>query len=297
MSVYTLKNSELTLRINSLGAELAAITDSNTRQEYLWNADPVYWKRHSPILFPIVGNLKNQTFIYKEKEYHLPQHGFARDSEFGLASQSGSEIWFSLKESEETLKNYPFPFILEIGYRLTGRRITVLWKVKNPGGSDMYFSIGGHPAFWCPLKENENQTDYYIAFDRTEPIRYVLINEKGLAVKQVPEEQSVLHTDNGYLKITSHMFDKDALVIENDQCHRVSLAGPGKKPYVTVQFDAPLFGVWSPAGKNAPFICIEPWYGRCDSSDFNGKLEEKEWGNHLEAGKQFEASYTIDIAI
>ena len=296
MSVYTLKNSELTLKFNSMGAELAAITDTNTSKEYLWNADPVYWKRHSPILFPIVGNLVNQTYTYQNKEYHLPQHGFARDSEFRLISESDSEIWFGLEESEETLRNYPFPFILEVGYRLTGRKITVLWKVKNSGDSDMYFSIGGHPAFYCPLNENESQTDYYITFDRTEPIRYVLINDKGLAVKMPIKEQSILSTDRGLIKITATMFDNDALVIEDNQCHTVSLCGPDKNPYVTVQFDAPLFGVWSPAGKNAPFICIEPWYGRCDSSEFNGKLEEKEWGNHLEAGKQFEASYTIDIA-
>lgn len=296
MSVYTLKNNELTLKFNSFGAELIAITDTKTRKEYLWNANPVYWKRHSPVLFPIVGSLKNQTYRYQNKEYHLPQHGFARDSEFNLKSQSETEIWFTLKENEETLKNYPFPFRLEISYRLTGRRITVLWKVINTGDSDMYFSIGAHPAFLCPLSEKEKQTDYYIIFDQTEPIRYISINENGLAIKSDNMEPSKLYTDNGYLKITTDLFDKDALIIENHQSHTVSLAGPDKKPYVTVRFDAPLFGLWSPAGKGAPFICIEPWYGRCDGIDSNGNLEEKEWGNHLEAGKEFEASYTIDIA-
>lgn len=296
MSVYTLQNRELTLKINSMGAELAAITDHNSNQEYLWNANAAFWKRHSPVLFPIVGSLKNQTYFYQGKEYHLSQHGFARDLEFHFVSETDSEIWFELTESEETLKVYPFPFTLRIGYRLTGRKITVMWRVKNTGNSDMYFSIGGHPAFWCPLKQGEEQPDYYIIFDRTEPIHLIRINEKGLAVKQPLNDQPVLSTENGYLRITPNLFDHDALVIENHQCHSVSLAGPDKNPYVTVNFDAPLFGIWSPAGKKAPFICIEPWYGRCDSSESNGLFHEKEWGNHLEAGKEFNTSYTIDIA-
>lgn len=296
MSEYILKNTELTLKINSLGAELTAITDSDTLQEYLWNANPTYWKRHAPVLFPIVGSLKNQTYRYEGKEYHLPQHGFARDREFDLTSVTDSEIWFTLKENEETLKVYPFSFVLEIGYLLTGRRITVMWKVKNSGNSDMYFSIGGHPAFLCPLHEKESQTDYYILFDRTDPIRYLLINENGLAIQSPDKAPFLLNTDKGYYKITSDLFDKDALIMENHQCHSISLAGPDKKPYVTVQFDAPVFGLWSPAGKKAPFVCIEPWYGRCDGTNSTGNLKEKEWINRLEAGKHFEASYTIDIA-
>ncbi len=296
MSVQILKNKELTLTINSLGAELTGITDHTANREYLWNGNPAFWKRRSPVLFPIVGSLKNQSYRYNGKVYTLPQHGFARDLEFKLLRYTDSEIWYRLDRTEETRKVYPFEFALEAGYRLTDRRITVMWKVINLGTDDMFFSIGGHPAFLCALKEDRQQSDYYIAFDKNAPVHYLLVNEKGLAVKKPFEEQAVLHTDNGFLKIDPRLFDRDALIIENDQFHRVSLADSEKKPYVTVEFDAPLFGLWSPAGKNAPFICIEPWYGRCDSSDFNGSFEEKEWGNHLKAGKQFETAYTIDIA-
>ncbi len=296
MSVYSLKSDYLTIKINSLGAELTAVTDHNQNREYLWNGDPVYWKRHSPVLFPIVGSLKNQSYTYNGEIYQLPQHGFARDMEFVLISRSDTEIWFRLKANEETLKVYPFLFALEIGYRLESRKITVMWKVINQGDSDMYFSIGAHPAFFCPPEENQSQSDCYIALESHSQIHYLLVNDKGLAVKKPVEEQAVLDTDRGFLKITPHLFDQDALIIENNQFHTVSLAGPDKKPYVTVHFDAPLFGLWSPAGKNAPFICIEPWYGRCDNSDSSGKLEEKEWGNRLEANNHFEVSYTIDIA-
>lgn len=295
MSTHLLKNNDLTLKINSLGAELTAITDHNLNKEYLWNGDPAYWQRHSPILFPIVGNLKDQSYLYNGKVYHLPQHGFARDLEFNLITESDSEIWFCLEATEETLKVYPFNFALEIGYRLTGRNISVMWKVINKGENKMYYSIGAHPAFMCPLNEGQNQSDYYITFENEDPLHYLLVNDKGLAVNKPAAEQYVLNMDKGYLKINPHLFDHDALIIEN-QSHTVSFTDPEKKPYVTVHFDAPLFGLWSPTGKNAPFICIEPWYGRCDNSDANGKLEEKAWINQLEAGKQFETSYTIDIA-
>lgn len=295
MSDHIVKNKELTLKINSLGAELVAITDTNSNTDYLWNGDPTFWKRHSPVLFPIVGSLNNQTYMYNGREYHLPQHGFARDTEFTVVSETDSEIWFRIQANEETLKVYPFLFTLEIGYRLMGRSIDVMWKVSNNGDSKMYFSIGAHPAFMLPLYNNHDQKDYYIVFDHTNPVRYLTINENGLAVMKPMEAQSVLATENGFLKYDPHIFDQDALIIEHDQYHAVSLADPDKKPYVTLRFDAPLFGLWTPSGKNAPFVCIEPWYGRCDSSNSNGRLEDKDWINDLDAGKVFEASYTIDI--
>ncbi len=296
MSNHILKNKELTLCINDSGAELSSIKDNKTQTEYLWNADPAYWKRHSPILFPLVGSLKNQSYIYNDKTYSMSQHGFARDITFTLISKTDTEIWFGLNATEETKKIYPFQFILEIGYQLLDRKISVMWKVKNQDTSTMYFSIGGHPAFMCPLNEEENQNDYYISFDTVNPIHYLLIDEHGLVVKKSFDEQNILDTNNGILPIDSHLFDHDALIIEHKQSHQVSLLDAKKKTYLTVTFDAPLFGLWSPAMKNAPFICIEPWYGRCDSSDFSGTLEEREWGNKLKAGNVFDVSYTIDIA-
>jgi galactose mutarotase-like enzyme len=225
----------------------------------------------------------------------MSQHGFARDMEFTLISKSDQEIWLSLDATKETYEKYPFWFRLELGYRLEGSTITALWRVINQDNKTMYFSIGGHPAFMCPLDGKGEQRDYYLQFDTDKPLHYLLINEEGMAVKKPFEQQEVLETDHGILAIDPHMFDRDALIIEQNQCHEVSFLDSTKKPYLTVSFDAPLFGLWSPAGKNAPFFFIEPWYGRCDSSDFTGTLEEREWGNVLEAGKQFEASYTITI--
>jgi galactose mutarotase-like enzyme len=295
MSNYILKNEDLTLQIKDLGAELTSIKDNKRQIEYLWNADPAYWKRSSPILFPIVGSLRNKGYRYKGKTYSLSQHGFARDMKFDLKSISDSEIWFTLKANEETIKLFPFQFQLEIGYHLTGRKINVMWRVINQDSSTMYFSIGGHPAFFCPLDGNGVQSDYFIVFDTDKPLHYTRIDDQGLAVKNSSNETPYLKTDHGYLSVDPQLFDRDALVIEDNQSHSISLADKDKKTYLTVTFDAPLFGLWSPAGKNAPFICIEPWYGRCDSNSFTGDLTEREWGNKLEAGKTFEASYTIDI--
>jgi galactose mutarotase-like enzyme len=296
MEQHILKSNTLTLKMNEHGAELVSIYNHLTNTEYLWNADPLYWKRSSPILFPFVGTLNNKSYTYNGQNYSMDPHGFARDMRFSLLCKSEDEIWFSLDATEETQKTYPFLFRLEIGYRLEERKITVLWRVINRGESTMYFSIGAHPAFMCPLNSDEKQSDYSLLFDNKEPLRYLLINDKSLTVKKPKDQQELLITDSGIVPIHPHMFDQDALIIEDNQSHQVSLLTPDKKSYVTVTFDAPLFGLWSPAGKHAPFVCIEPWYGRCDSEDFNGTLEEREWGNQLEANGIFEANYTIEIS-
>lgn len=291
MSELQLQNSELTIKINTMGAELCSIVDNKTKIEYLWDGKPEYWARRSPVLFPIVGGLKNKQYQYKGTVYSMGQHGFARDKEFNVAKQDSISAWFQLQADEETKKCYPFLFSLEIGYQLKERTIDVIWKVTNQDNKTLYFSIGGHPAFFCPINKQGKQTDYYIGFDTAKPLTLTSINENSLA----KEEKTQLTTEDGFLKITDHLFDQDALVIEGNQAQKVCLANAEKKPYITVTFDAPLFGVWSPAKKNAPFICIEPWYGRCDSETFNGTLEEREWGNELEPNGIFEKMYQITI--
>ena len=286
-----LENEELRIEINRFGAELTRIYGKKNDTEYLWNADPKYWKRSSPVLFPFVGSLKNKEYRFEGKTYPMGQHGFARDMEFVIDSQSESEAWFSLTSNEETLEKYPFEFVLRVGYQLQGKELKVLWQVENPAQKEMYFSIGGHPAFMCPLKQEGKQSEYYLKFDSAKPLSYGLVNEQGLMM----ETEEILQTENGIVKITDNMFDRDALVIERRQATAVSLCTPDQKEYLTVRFDAPLFGVWSPAGKGAPFICIEPWYGRCDRATFNGSLEEREYGNTLKAQETFKTEYVILI--
>ena len=287
----TLENENLQVTINHFGAELSGIVKKETGVEYMWNADERFWKRSSPVLFPIVGGLKNKEFIYGGKTYSMSQHGFARDMVFSLISNTGTEAWFSLSSDDTTYEKYPFAFTLEIGYALEGSQLKVIWRVVNEDEKTMYFSIGGHPAFMCPLNNEGKQTDYVIRFDTDRDLVLSKITENGL----LDCRDAVLPLINGTLQVTEHLFDEDALVIEGDQAHQVSLCTPEGNPYLTVTFDAPLFGVWSPAKKNAPFICIEPWYGRCDSEQFTGTLEEREYGQSIEPGECFQKSYSIAI--
>ena len=291
MSLYTLENEEITISVESFGAELKSLRDRKTGTEYMWNADPAYWKRTSPVLFPLVGSLRDAQYTYEGRQYPMSQHGFARDREFLMTDKLKEEIWFELKEDERSWEIYPFAFLLRIGYVLKGRSVEVHWQVENTDLHTMYFSIGGHPAFLCPIADGTKQSDYAIGFDTQDEITSSVIGRNGL----LSEQKRVYSLNQGVLPITEHLFDDDALIIEHDQAHTVSLLTGESKPYLTVRFDAPLFGIWSPPKKNAPFICIEPWYGRCDGENFNGTLEQREWGNKLEPGELFQAKYEIEI--
>ena len=290
MALFQISNDRITIQVDSMGAELKSLKEVSAGREYMWNADPRYWKRTSPVLFPLVGGVKDGVFRVDGSEYRMGQHGFARDMEFRLKSQVAHEIWFLLESDEETMRRYPYPFALEIGYELSERTVRVKWRVRNPAEDKLYFSIGGHPAFLCPIREGTKQSDYRLQFDtQSEIVSSVL--ENGL----VSGEKVRYALQDGVLPVTEHLFDRDALVIEHDQAHRVSLVTPEGRAYLTVAFDAPLFGVWSPPKKNAPFICIEPWYGRCDSAGYGGEWREREWIQTLGAGKIFEASYDITV--
>lgn len=289
MALHTLQSGELRVTIADAGAELMDIEEILTGKKYLWHGDAAYWGRRSPVLFPIVGSLKNKEYKYNGKIFPMSQHGFARDMEFTMTEHTVDTIWFELKADAETKKKYPFQFRLEIGYQLLGRELKVMWKVTNEDKKTMFFSIGGHPAFLCPIDGQGKQTDYYLLFDQKKDLTYGKLSKNGL----IESQSNVLQTKEGIMPIDAHLFDDDALVVEGGQAHEVSLAGPDRKPYLTVRFDAPLFGLWSPAKKHAPFICIEPWYGRCDKEEFEGMLADREYGNELRPGKVFQADYTI----
>lgn len=287
---YILTNGIIEITVNSKGAELASLKDCQTGREYMWQADPAFWGRTSPVLFPVVGAFKDGEFRTKGQTYRMGQHGFARDMEFMLTRQSEDEIWFCLTDKDETWEKYPYAFGLEIGYKLEERSVKVLWKVSNPAEETLYFSIGGHPAFGAPARKADEIT-CYVQFKGKERV----VSRKlsgGLATNELKTWE--LDAD-GVLAVTEEVFANDALVVEDSGCQEVALLDASHKPYLTVAFDAPLFGIWSPPGKNAPFICIEPWYGRCDHECFTGNLEERIYGNKLQAHGTFEAAYTITV--
>lgn len=289
--MITLSNQQLTIQVSPAGAELCSIRGKQSCTEYLWQADPAFWKRHSPVLFPIVGSVWENKYRLDGKEYTLSQHGFARDMEFSLIEQTETEVWFRLKSDEETLKKYPFSFVLEIGYRLEQQQVQVIWRVKNPSEHEMYFQIGAHPAFYYPDFTPETAERGYFAFDKTKDLSCILISEKGcVALDKYP-----LPLQEGLLPLDIHTFDKDALILEDRQISRVTLLDKQKNPHLSLEFEAPVVGLWSPPSKNAPFVCIEPWYGRCDRAHYAGEYSQKDWIQHLAGGDIFEAYYTITL--
>lgn len=290
MAQTVIKNDTIQVIVDSHGAEMTSIRDANDR-EYLWNADPKYWKRHAPVLFPLVGGLKDKQYRLKGQVYAMGQHGFARDMEFELLRAEDTECWYRLTENEESLAVYPYSFTLDIGYRLGDHSVETVWRVTNSGPEPLYFSVGGHPAFVCPQSPQEKQSDYFLHFYQEKPLVLSLLGQGGLLTDQKAE----LELDNGRLRVDEHLFDGDALIMEHHQVQKIALVNPAGVEYVTVTYDAPLVGVWSSPGKQAPFVCIEPWYGRADAADFAGTWEEREWGNCLEAGQVFEGGFTVTI--
>lgn len=296
MSDVILKNENLKIEVNLHGAELKSLYNMDTDTEYLWCADPAYWNRTSPVLFPFVGGVKNGVYRHNGVEYRIGQHGFARDREFVLVSRTEDTVWFSLEDDESSRMIYPFAFRLEIGYQLLKDGVKVMWRVKNPAETDMYFSIGAHPAFNCPLRKDEKQTDYSIRLqdgddNDVEAFVNTIFGQGGT----VTAEHETVELYHGLLPITEHTFDKDAKVIENAQVQRVALVDESGEEILAVEFDAPLVGIWSPPKKNAPFVCIEPWYGRCDSEVFAGELKDREWEQVLKPGEEFAAEYKIRV--
>ena len=278
--LFYLENDYLIIAVNTHGAELSSIINKKENKEMLWQGDSQFWGRKSPVLFPVVGKYKNGKTTYEGKEYHSGQHGFARDSDFTLIEKTESKLSFELLSNEETLKQYPFRFRLVCSFELDNNKIIVGWNVENIDDKKIYFSIGAHPAFYCEKSKT-------VLSMNGENLKYNLINSDGLytAPKYDVESNFVLH-DN--------IFDNDALIIENSEVNEISLIDNDKK-YLTVKFDTPLFGIWSPTKKNAPFVCIEPWFGRCDAEDFNGDITEREWSNSLEFGETWYKEYEIII--
>ena len=289
---YTLENESIILTIDLKGAELKSLVRKSDHQEYMWNGDEAFWGRTSPILFPVVGRFFKDHYIHEGKTYSISQHGFARDREFTLVEKSEDEIVMRLDSDDASRAVYPFDYALEIGYKVNKSEVIVSWKVVNTGESVMYFSIGGHPGFLCPLNADEKQEEYSVKFSPASDCLESRLLEGGYASQQI--EEYVLE-EGGILPLTDGIFDGDALVIEGNQAQQVSLLKPDGTEYLSVSFDAPLFGIWSPPKKHAPFVCIEPWYGRCDPVGYEGELKDREWGNFLESGAVFETSYKISI--
>lgn len=279
----TLTNSDLTAKIKHLGAELCSLK-SNTNIEYIWEGNPEFWGKHSPVLFPIVGTLKNNSYRYNNTEYHLSRHGFARDTEFELVDKQENSATFSIQSNAETRKVYPFDFELQINYLLENDSLSIRYKVINTGNTAMPFSIGAHPALALPGDFEE----YSIAFEKEEPLVYHLL-EKDL----ISDITETLEVENKQLHLNYQLFENDALIFKSLQSKALTINKRGN-PVLKVSYeDFPHLGIWTKI--NAPFICIEPWFGYSDSVESTGDLFEKKGIQVLDSNATFTAKFSIEI--
>jgi galactose mutarotase-like enzyme len=260
-------------------------------KEYMWDANPAVWGSHAPVLFPIIGCLKDNHYFYKGKQFSVPKHGMIRNNRtLQVSEQTKNNVSFTLKYNDETLKAYPFQFEFTINYILHGNILLVEHVIVNGGNDSMLFSLGGHPAFKCPVNAGEVYEDYYLEFEKNEIASTWELDQNGLVTNRTTP---VLENTN-LLALHGNLFNKDALIFKNLKSSSVSLKSKKSKQVLTVNYkDFPYLGIWAKPKSN--FVCIEPWLGITDNFISDGNFETKEGILKLEAGKEFNAAYLIEI--
>jgi galactose mutarotase-like enzyme len=288
--MFTLENTDLLVTLQAKGAELTRIYHKGNGLEYLWDAAPEVWGKHAPVLFPVVGALKDGKYRYMGTEYALPRHGFARDHDFAVVEQTPTSIRFLLESSEATTESYPFAFRFFITYTLSLNRLSVNYEVENPHLSEsLLFSVGGHPAFRLPLEPNLQYEDYSLYFNEPETAGRWPISGEGLIDTQ---PQELLRNANE-LPLSKALFAHDALVLKNLRSDNVQLKCNVSPHGLRFHFGGfPYLGLWAAPG--ADFLCIEPWCGIADSVAHNGDLEEKEGIIKLPADETFSATWSVE---
>lgn len=283
-----LQSNSLQISINTFGAELCSIKN-NSGLEYLWQANKEIWPRHAPVLFPIVGKLKDNTYTYSNIPYSLSQHGFARDLEFELISETKSSCSFQLRADEESKKQFPFDFTFEIKYVLLEDTLITHYKVLNPSTQDLLFSVGAHPGFNCPIEKDETFEDYYLQFHSSDYKLTQLSN--GLRLSSSKK----LHLPDSKLALNTALFEKDALVFENSQISSLELLSKKTERSVKMTCENwPYFGIWTKKDCRQ-FICLEPWFGIADLENTDKDFAQKEGIIRLAPKNEFNCSFSLQF--
>ncbi len=286
-----LENEFVKAIIAPKGAELQSLIRKDVQQEYMWSADPAFWGKKSPVLFPIVGGLKHNQYNYNGNTYQLGRHGFARDNEFTVTEQSSTAARFTLTDNADTHKLYPFSFSFSLQYQLLPEGISVSYIVENTGDETLLFSVGGHPAFKLPLSAGRSYADYYLRFSDAESAGRWPLSPEGLIINKQPP---LLLNNSDTLSLSKPLFYEDALVFKHLRSSSVSLRSDLDERGLRFHFEGfPFLGIWS--AKDADFVCIEPWCGIADSADASGRLEEKEGIETLAAGAQFKRTWSVEL--
>lgn len=286
----TIENEHLRVSIRSKGAELTSVYNKANGIEQLWQADESVWPWHAPNLFPIVGMVLNNELLVDGEKYTLPRHGFARNSEFVLIDQSEVHATYSLPNSAETLKVYPYKFDFQIIYTLIENALRVTYKVINLDDRTIYFSVGGHPAFNVPFTAGENYDDYYLEFETEEKLNRYVLSDGGFLTGQTEP----VALDGKKLRLTKELFNRDALVFKNIKSKMLVIKSEKHDKTLTVEY--PHFdhlGIWAKPG--ADFVCIEPWLGYTDTESRPNDISQKEAIHSLKHGHTFEAAWYVSV--
>ncbi|HAJ9361094.1 LACX protein [Listeria monocytogenes] len=286
-----LENEVLLVEMKTAGAELTRIFHKDTGLEYLWNADSKFWGRHSPVLFPTVGRLVEDTYLVDGKPYHLGQHGFARDRDFQVIEQTEKSVRFELDADEDSLAVYPYKFKLSIIYTIEKNTVAVSYEVENTDNKRIYFSIGAHPAFNLPLTDGTTFEDYYLDFGTEENLETLCLEGPYSS----GEIKKVVDKPAQYLPLSYDLFKNDALIFEALKQKEMTIKSDKTPHFVKVSFpEFPFVGVWT-AKPGTPFLCIEPWYGIADGAGESVELRDKAGIEHLEPEAVFASEYEITV--
>ncbi|EJK0464339.1 aldose 1-epimerase family protein [Listeria monocytogenes] len=286
-----LENEVLLVEMKTAGAELTRIFHKDTGLEYLWNADSKFWGRHSPVLFPTVGRLVEDTYLVDGKPYHLGQHGFARDRDFQVIEQTEKSVRFELDADEDSLAVYPYKFKLSIIYTIEKNTVAVSYEVENTDNKRIYFSIGAHPAFNLPLTDGTTFEDYYLDFGTEENLETLCLE----GPYRSGEIKKVVDKPAQYLPLSYDLFKNDALIFEALKQKEMTIKSDKTPHFVKVSFpEFPFVGVWT-VKPGTPFLCIEPWYGIADGAGESVELRDKAGIEHLEPDAVFASEYEITV--
>lgn len=290
MSIHYLENDLLKVAITNRGAELDNIYNKQTKLEYLWEANPAFWSKKSPNLFPIIGGLKNTEYSFEGKKYSLSRHGFARDNDYSVEEIDAENIKFTLLSNEQTKTNYPFDFTFSIIYSIEKNMLKCKYSVQNTSSYKMYFSVGAHPAFRIPLTADTNYNDWYLEFGEIENADLFPLDKEGL----IRMQPAPFFDNTKKLPLTKELFYNDALVFKDLKSTRIDIKSDKSENGLKIEFKGfPYYGIWS--AKDADFVCLEPWCGIADIENTDGNIINKEGINMLESNEVFEREWTVEL--
>ena len=288
--MVTLENEYLRVGINALGAQLSSIIDKRDGMEHIWQANPAVWAYHSPNLFPVVGGCINDSILVDGKTFPIKRHGFARNSPFKKIESSPNHAQFALRYNEETLNSFPYKFEFQVVYHLDKNQLRVMYKVINLDNKTVYFSLGAHPAFNVPFGDDEQYADYFVEFEKSEPLISHQLNNQGF----FNGETQLIPSNENILQLKNELFTKDALVFKNLASRKVKLKSTKHSKHIAIEY--PHFnylGLWAKPG--APFLCIEPWLGCADTDAHQTEFSKKEAVQQVEHGHVFETEFCMSI--